>query len=59
MNDLKDNVFITYILKVLKGNRNIDECFEVLPKPSIFERLYKETNKRLNITEDNWEVKRL
>ena len=53
---MKVHPFGTYILRAIKG-QDIDSLFEILPKTSSFERLYKFTNERLGITEDIWDSK--
>ena len=54
--EMKVHPFGTYILRAIKG-QDIDSLFEILPKTSSFERLYKFTNERLGITEDIWDSK--
>ena len=54
--EMKSHPFGTYILRALRGY-DVDSLFEVLPKTSTFERLYRYTNERLGITEDIWDSK--
>lgn len=54
--DLKNNPFSSYILRVLKGS-DLDDLFIKLPSCSSFEKLYKYTNDFLNIKEDIWNLK--
>lgn len=54
--DLKNNPFSVYILRVLKGF-NLDDLFVKLPSCISFEKLYRYTNKYLDIKEDIWDMK--
>ena len=55
--DVKNNPFSAYILKVLKDNWDINTLFDMLPKTTTFEKLYKYYNVKHNITEDIWDEK--
>lgn len=57
LEDLKGNPFTTYIMWVIKENRDINDMFNILPKVPAFEKMYKYYNSRYNIEIDEWDSK--
>ena len=57
LEDLKGNPFTTYIMWVIKENRDINDMFNILPKAPAFEKMYKYYNSRYNIEIDEWDSK--
>ena len=55
--ELKTNPFSAYILRVVKDNQDINTLFDILPKTTTFEKLYKHYNAVYGIEEDNWDEK--
>lgn len=55
--ELKTNPFSAYILRVVKDNQDINTLFDILPKTTTFEKLYKYYNVIYNIEENNWDEK--
>ena len=57
LSDLKGNPFTTYIMWVIKENRDVNDMFNILPKVPAFEKMYKYYNSRYNIEIDEWDSK--
>lgn len=56
---LKENPFMSYILRELKGGMTSATAFDRLPSLNNFGNMYKYTNKKLGIEEDNWESREI
>ena len=56
---LKENPFMSYILRELKGCMTSATAFDRLPSLNNFGNMYKYTNKKLGIEEDNWESREI
>ena len=52
---LKNNPFMSYIMRELKGNGNSKTAFDKLPSINNFGNMYKYTNIKLGIESDNWD----
>lgn len=56
LNEVRENVLSSYIIKYIKAEKGIEDLFDRLPSTPVFEKLYFYINDIYGITEDKWNI---